>query len=59
MESNNRKAETKIGFAVLYKFFQNNGRFPYDKFEISNGVFLPIPPKKGNRQITNLLIAEI
>ena len=33
---NNRKAETKIGFAVLYKFFQNNGRFPYDKFEISN-----------------------
>lgn len=44
---NNRKAETKIGFAVLYKFFQNNGRFPYDRFEISNEVICYISEQIG------------
>ena len=45
--NNNRKAETKIGFAVLYKFFQNNGRFPYSKFEISNELICYISEQIG------------
>jgi len=45
--NNNRKAETKIGFAVIYKFFQNNGRFPYSKFEISNELICYISEQIG------------
>lgn len=45
--NNNRKAETKIGFAVLYKFFQNSGRFPYSKFEISNELICYISEQIG------------
>ncbi|SHE40489.1 Transposase and inactivated derivatives, TnpA family [Seinonella peptonophila] len=34
----NKSGETRIGFAVLYKFFQNEARFPYKKTEVPKSV---------------------
>lgn len=34
----NKTGETRIGFAVLLKFFQNEARFPTHKYEVSKAV---------------------
>lgn len=34
----NKTGETKIGFAILLKFFQNEARFPTHKYEVSKAV---------------------
>ncbi|WP_339167699.1 Tn3 family transposase [Brevibacillus sp. FSL L8-0520] len=34
----NKTGETRIGFAVLFKFFQNEARFPTHKFEVPKAV---------------------
>lgn len=34
----NKQSENKIGFAVLLKFFQNDSRFPSQKFEVPKPV---------------------
>lgn len=34
----NKTGETRIGFAVLLKFFQNEARFPTHKFEVPKAV---------------------
>ena len=34
----NKSDETKLGFAILFKFFQYNGRFPTHKKEISKDI---------------------
>lgn len=34
----NKTGETKIGFAVLLKFFQNEARFPSHKYEVPKAV---------------------
>ncbi|WP_342414481.1 DUF4158 domain-containing protein [Paenibacillus sp. FSL R10-2782] len=34
----NKTGETRIGFAVLLKFFQNEARFPTHKYEVPKAV---------------------
>lgn len=34
----NKTGETKVGFAVLFKFFQNEARFPTHKHEVPKAV---------------------
>ena len=34
----NKTGETRIGFAVLFKFFQNEARFPTHKYEVPKAV---------------------
>jgi hypothetical protein len=34
----NKSGETRLGFAVLFKFFQYEARFPSHKFEVPKAV---------------------
>lgn len=34
----NKSSETRIGFAVMFKFFQYEARFPFHKFEVPKVV---------------------
>lgn len=34
----NKSGETRIGFAVIFKFFQNEARFPYNKSEVPKTI---------------------
>lgn len=34
----NKSSETRIGFAVMFKFFQYEARFPFHKFEVPKTV---------------------
>ncbi|WP_445671365.1 DUF4158 domain-containing protein [Paenibacillus sp. FSL R10-2748] len=34
----NKSSETRIGFAVMFKFFQYEARFPFHKFEVPKAV---------------------
>ncbi|WP_148266405.1 DUF4158 domain-containing protein [Paenibacillus polymyxa] len=34
----NKSGEIRLGFAVLFKFFQYEARFPFHKFEVPKAV---------------------
>ena len=44
---NNRPIHNQIGFAVLLKFFQKEGRFPYFQYEIPHEVLVYIAQQLG------------
>lgn len=45
----NKTGTTRLGFAVLLKIFQREGRFPAFKNEVPGSVNSNLPKEKGKR----------
>lgn len=55
----NKSSETRIGFAVMFKFFQYEARFPFHKTTWNEEIHQPILERIGQDLKLGTIVAAI